>query len=237
MDAPAVAVFDAALIARCDTHGPRYTSYPAAPQFRPDFKAAALRGAIERSNRVAPPRPLSLYVHVPFCMSPCFYCGCNRIITRDTSRSDQYLDYLERELELTAPLFDAGRPVTQLHLGGGTPNFLDVPRTHRLMDMLAGHFHFADPASREFGIETDPRFAGAACIRDLGGMGFNRISIGTQDFALGKLAALVEDGLATIDARAIRVTPRGRYLLRSVAMCFDTYLDVQAAGPRYSRTI
>ncbi|HEX5961484.1 MAG TPA: oxygen-independent coproporphyrinogen III oxidase [Rhodanobacteraceae bacterium] len=202
------AVFDAGLIARYDTHGPRYTSYPTAPQFRADFGPAALRDAIDRSNRATPPRPLSLYVHVPFCMSPCFYCGCNRIITRDLSRSDQYLDYLDRELELTAPLFDPARQVRQLHFGGGTPNFLDLPRMHRLMDALARHFHFAAPGEREFGIEIDPRFADFDYVRELGALGFNRISIGVQDFdpavqaAVNRVQSVAETRAVLEGARA-----------------------------------
>lgn len=202
------AVFDADLIARYDTHGPRYTSYPTALQFRPDFKSTALRAAIERSNHGTAPRPLSLYVHVPFCMSPCFYCGCNRVITRDITRSDQYLDYLECELALTVPLFDPRRPVRQLHFGGGTPNFLDIPRMHRLMKSLARHFHFAEPAEREFGIEIDPRFADFDYVYELGTLGFNRISVGIQDFDPVVQAAVnrvqsVEETRAVLDgARA-----------------------------------
>lgn len=202
------ALFDAKLIARYDARGPRYTSYPTAPQFRPDFKADALRAAIARSNQASPPRPLSVYVHVPFCMSPCFYCGCNRIITRDLTRSDQYLDYLERELTLTAPLFDAAREVQQLHLGGGTPNFLDIPRMRRLMQSLARHFHFAAPSEREFGIEIDPRFADSDYVRALGEFGFNRISVGIQDFDPAVQAAVnrvqsVQETRAVLDgARA-----------------------------------
>lgn len=207
MSGPA-ALFDARLIARYDARGPRYTSYPTAPQFRPDFKADALRAAIARSNQASPPRPLSVYVHVPFCMSPCFYCGCNRIITRDLTRSDQYLDYLERELTLTAPLFDAAREVQQLHLGGGTPNFLDIPRMHRLMESLARHFRFAAPAEREFGIEIDPRFADADYVRALGGFGFNRISVGIQDFdpavqaAVNRIQSVAETRAVLDSARA-----------------------------------
>ncbi len=182
MDHTTDAVFDAGLIARHDTHGPRYTSYPAAPQFGTHFRADALREAIARSNAGAGARPLSLYVHVPFCMSPCFYCGCNRIITRDTARADRYLDYLQHELALTAPLFDAGRVLRQVHFGGGTPNFLDIPRMQRLMGALARHFRWEAADAREFGIEIDPRFADAAYVHALGDMGFNRISVGIQDF-------------------------------------------------------
>ncbi|HET7932417.1 MAG TPA: oxygen-independent coproporphyrinogen III oxidase [Rhodanobacteraceae bacterium] len=174
--------FDAALMARYDVATPRYTSYPTAPQFRADFGEPALRDAIRRSNEEPIPRPLSLYVHVPFCMSPCFYCGCNRVITRDIGKADRYLEYLYHEIELLAPLIDGDRSVRQLHLGGGTPNFLDLPRMTELMDWLAAHFHFSPAHDREYGIEIDPRFADGNYVRGLGELGFNRISVGVQDF-------------------------------------------------------
>ncbi|HEV2679128.1 MAG TPA: coproporphyrinogen III oxidase, partial [Rhodanobacter sp.] len=103
--------FDPALIARYDVAGPRYTSYPTVPQFSADFGEAALREAIRTSNEEPIPRPLSLYVHVPFCMSPCFYCGCNRVITHDLAQADRYLGRLYREIGLIAPLFDRDRQV------------------------------------------------------------------------------------------------------------------------------
>jgi oxygen-independent coproporphyrinogen-3 oxidase len=174
--------FDPALIARYDVAGPRYTSYPTAPQFRAEFDETALRGMIRASNEEPIPRPLSLYVHVPFCMSPCFYCGCNRIITRDRGQADRYLERLYREIELIAPLFDRDRPVRQLHFGGGTPNFLDIGQMGELLESLARHFAFTRAADREFGIEIDPRFADGAYVRGLGELGFNRISVGIQDF-------------------------------------------------------
>jgi oxygen-independent coproporphyrinogen-3 oxidase len=174
--------FDPALMARYDVAAPRYTSYPTAPQFRADFGESALREAIRRSNEEPIPRPLSLYVHVPFCMSPCFYCGCNRVITRDTGKADRYLEYLYHEIELLAPLIDGDRSVRQLHLGGGTPNFLDLPRMAGLMEWLAAHFHFGPAHDREHGIEIDPRFADGDYVRGLGELGFNRISVGVQDF-------------------------------------------------------
>ncbi|HET8898869.1 MAG TPA: oxygen-independent coproporphyrinogen III oxidase [Rhodanobacteraceae bacterium] len=180
--AAASPTFDAALIARYDSAGPRYTSYPTAPQFHTRFGEAELRQAIRVSNEEPIPRPLSLYVHVPFCMSPCFYCGCNRIITRDVAKADRYLERLYREIELTADLFDRDRPVRQLHFGGGTPNFLDISRMGELMESLARHFALAHAGAREFGIEIDPRFADAAYVRGLGELGFNRISVGIQDF-------------------------------------------------------
>ncbi len=178
----AAPTFDPALITRYDSAGPRYTSYPTAPQFRADFDEATLRAVIRASNEEPIPRPLSLYVHVPFCLSPCFYCGCNRVITHDVSKADRYLERLYREIELMAPLFDRDRPVRQLHFGGGTPNFLDLPRMRELMESLARHFSFSHESRREYGIELDPRFADGDYVRGLAELGFNRVSVGIQDF-------------------------------------------------------
>ena len=174
--------FDPDLIARYDGTGPRYTSYPTAPQFHGGFDEAALRAAAKASNDEPMPRALSLYVHVPFCFSPCFYCGCNRVITRDVSKADRYLEQLYREIELAAPMFDRDRSVKQLHFGGGTPNFLDIRRMAELMDSLMRHFSFLHGDDREYGIELDPRFADAGYVRALGRLGLNRVSVGIQDF-------------------------------------------------------
>jgi len=176
------AAFDPGLIARYDVNGPRYTSYPAAPQFHAGFDEAQLRAVAHASNEDPIPRPLSVYVHVPFCLSPCFYCGCTRIITRDRNKSPIYLQRLHREIELTAPLFDRDRSVQQLHFGGGTPNFLDRAQMAELLETLAQHFSFSRDAQREFGIELDPRFCDAEYVRALAPLGFNRVSVGIQDF-------------------------------------------------------
>lgn len=174
--------FDPALVARYDVAGPRYTSYPTSPHFRAEFDAMALRQAIRASNEEPIPRPLSLYVHVPFCMSPCFYCGCNRVITRDAAQASRYLERLYREIELMASLFDRDRTVEQLHFGGGTPNFLDAAQMSELLESLSRHFSFSREPEREYGIEIDPRFADGDYVSSLGQLGFNRISVGIQDF-------------------------------------------------------
>lgn len=174
--------FDPALVARYDVPGPRYTSYPTAPQFHAGFDETAFREAADASNQASSPRPLSLYVHVPFCFSPCFYCGCTRVITRDMTRADPYLDVLRREIALAGSLFDRDRPLLQLHLGGGTPNFLDAPRMARLVAALEGHFSYRRDGVREYGIEIDPRYADGRYVRDLAALGFNRLSVGIQDF-------------------------------------------------------
>ena len=197
--------FDATLIARYDVAGPRYTSYPPVPQFRPTFDEHALRNVIRQSNEEPIPRLLSLYVHVPFCSSPCFYCGCNRIITSDKSQSGRYLERLYREIEMLAPLFDRDRLVRQLHLGGGTPNFFDIRSMGELMESLARHFSFSSDSAREYGIEVDPRFADVAYMHGLGELGFNRLSVGVQDFnpevqrAVNRIQS-VEETRTVIDA-------------------------------------
>ena len=174
--------FDTELLRRYDTPGPRYTSYPTAPAFGADFSAAKLREQATRTNQEPIPRPLSIYVHVPFCFSPCFYCGCNRIITRDFSRAVPYLQRLAREAELIAPWFDRDRQVVQVHLGGGTPNFLTPEQIFELMESLRGHFPLTTQANRDFSIELDPRFLRVGDIACYAAIGFSRASFGVQDF-------------------------------------------------------
>ena len=142
--------FDADLLRRYDRPGPRYTSYPTAPQFGSHFNEAMLRDYIRRSNTEPIPRQLSLYVHVPYCFSPCFYCGCNRIITRDLAKGRTYLERLIREIEEVGRLFDRDRDVMQLHLGGGTPNFLRPGDLRELIDSVGRHFHLSSSARRDF---------------------------------------------------------------------------------------
>ncbi len=174
--------FSADLLRRHDRPGPRYTSYPTAPQFSTSFGEQALREVALASNGDPIPRRLSLYVHVPFCNSPCFYCGCNRIITRDTARGEAYLVRLYREIGLAAPLFDRDREVIQLHFGGGTPNFLSPAQLHEVVETLRSHFRFSDADERDISIELDPRFVNASDIAELARAGFNRASFGVQDF-------------------------------------------------------
>ena len=170
-------LFSSELLRRYDRPGPRYTSYPTAPQFTAGFGEAALREAALASNGDPIPRRLSLYVHVPFCFSPCFYCGCNRIITRDLSRSGTYLTRLYREIDLTSALFDRDREVIQVHFGGGTPNFLSPAQLGELLDSLRRHFHFSDSPERDISIEIDPRFVSSADIAAMGKLGFNRAAV------------------------------------------------------------
>ena len=179
---PELPVLDTKLLERYDRPGPRYTSYPAAPQFTTAFGAAELREHAARSNRRAGPRPLSLYVHVPFCFSPCFYCGCNRLITRDTSKGVRYVQQLRQEIALAAPLFDREREVLQLHLGGGTPNFLGAATLAQLLESLGEAFNLSRSPTRDFSIELDPRTVPPDYAPALAQLGFNRVSLGVQDF-------------------------------------------------------
>jgi len=196
--------FDARLLRRYDVKGPRYTSYPTAVQFTDRFGVSEYRQAVTSSNEVPVPKPLSVYVHIPFCASPCFYCGCTRIITRDPQKARLYLERLHSEIEWQSELFARGRKVEQLHFGGGTPTFLDMGQMENLMAMLDRHFTLAHDDSREFSIEIDPRTVQTDTIERLAEMGFNRISLGVQDFdphvqeAVNRIQS-VESTLAVID--------------------------------------
>ena len=168
-------IWDFDLIQKYNQSGPRYTSYPTALEFSEnyhddDFKVAAAR---------YPDRPLSLYIHIPFCHKLCYFCACNKIITRHQHKVDIYLDYLEREITQRAPLFK-NRLVTQIHWGGGTPTYLDEAQSSRLMGLLREHFTVSDEA--EISIEMDPREVDLSMLNHLRNIGFNRISMGIQDF-------------------------------------------------------
>jgi oxygen-independent coproporphyrinogen-3 oxidase len=174
--------FDADLVRRYDRPGPRYTSYPTAVQFHDGFREAEYRAAAARTNGATPPAPLSLYVHVPFCASPCFYCGCTKVITRSREQAENYLTRLYREIELQAELFDRERVVDQLHFGGGTPTFLNPWQLEDLLKKLDWHFKLRQDNQREFSIEIDPRTCELDTIDLLARAGVNRMSLGIQDF-------------------------------------------------------
>ncbi|WP_018880562.1 oxygen-independent coproporphyrinogen III oxidase [Thioalkalivibrio sp. ALE30] len=175
-------VFDPEILRRYDVSGPRYTSYPTAPQFHEGFDDRAYADAAQATNGADPARPLSLYVHVPFCDTVCFYCACNKVITGNYQRAQRYLAYLEREAALQGELFDAERTVGQLHFGGGTPTYLGDEDLRLVMALLGRHFRLDASAAREFSIEIDPRAVRPGTIPLLGELGFNRISLGVQDF-------------------------------------------------------
>ena len=172
--------FDTDLIVRYGGRGPRYTSYPTALQFSEELGADDYRENAIASN--ASGVPLSLYVHIPFCHTLCYYCGCNKIVTRNQDRVDRYMEMLYREIEMQSELFDKGRKIEQLHFGGGTPTYLENNQLDDLMAKLRDAFTFDESDNREFSIEVDPRTVDEDGIRHLAKLGFNRLSLGIQDF-------------------------------------------------------
>ena len=172
--------FDPSLIRRYDRMGPRYTSYPTARQFESPFDTQRYLYEVAGSNADPIPRDLSLYLHLPFCASPCFYCGCTRLISRDPEQPVRYLQRLLHEAALQGALFDRDRLVRQLHLGGGTPTQFNDEQLHALWHGLREHFSFAPKL--EASIEVDPRTVTPARMLALAELGFNRVSFGIQDF-------------------------------------------------------
>jgi oxygen-independent coproporphyrinogen III oxidase len=170
------------LLRRYDVSGPRYTSYPTADRFVEAFTAADYAQALtqRRSGAAALALPLSLYIHIPFCESLCYYCACNKIITKHHDKAAEYLRYLSREVDLHTQHIGSGQVVSQLHLGGGTPTFLSDMELRELMTMLRRNFAFAPGG--EYSIEVDPRTVDAKRLDTLAELGFNRLSFGVQDF-------------------------------------------------------
>ncbi len=173
-------VVDRALLAKYDRPGPRYTSYPTAPHFTEEFDSAAYQAEIVRSNRDEADRPLSLYMHLPFCDTLCYYCGCNVVVTTRRERLEPYLLHLKEEIKRVAEQIAPGRVVTQLQWGGGTPTYLSPEQIRDLMATIRSHFTF-DPAL-EAGVELDPRECTLEHLSALVESGFNRASMGIQDF-------------------------------------------------------
>lgn len=174
-------VFDEALIGRFDINGPRYTSYPTADRFSDAFTLNDAKDFLTKRAQ-NPKRALSLYFHIPFCSTICFYCACNKIATKDHSTSSVYLDYVAKELALHEPFLttDAARAVEQLHWGGGTPTFLSHNEIRQLMALTQKHFRLQK--NGEYSIEVDPRKVSVETVALLGELGFNRMSVGVQDF-------------------------------------------------------
>ena len=182
MNAPTAAPLTPELLRRHDVAGPRYTSYPTADRFVEAFGSDDYVRALQqrRSGAAAMVLPLSLYVHVPFCESLCYYCACNKIITRHHDRAAEYLRYLAREVDLHTAQLGTGQVVSQLHLGGGTPTFLSDAELRELMAMLKRSFTLAPGG--EYSIEVDPRTIDVTRLDTLAELGFNRLSFGVQDF-------------------------------------------------------
>ena len=173
---------DPKLVARYRGSGPRYTSYPTALHFSDEFTVGEYQKHALRSNEVLNPRPLSLYVHIPFCQSLCYYCACNKVITRNANRVNRYMDNLYEEISMQAALFDDDRIVEQIHFGGGTPTYLSDRQLRELMAHLRDEFNLHTGGEREFAIEVDPRSVTTHSISALAEIGFNRLSLGIQDF-------------------------------------------------------
>ena len=170
------------LLTRFDVPGPRYTSYPTADRFVEAFSQADLHQALDLRNQGLGQknRPLSIYVHIPFCESLCYYCACNKIITKHHEKAEPYLRYLAKEIELYTSSIGMGQTVSQLHLGGGTPTFLSNDELRELMSMLKRSFSFV--AGGEYSVEVDPRTVDETRLALLFELGFNRLSFGVQDF-------------------------------------------------------
>ncbi|WP_371133738.1 oxygen-independent coproporphyrinogen III oxidase, partial [Methylotenera sp.] len=168
------------MLQKYDVSGPRYTSYPTADRFVEAFTEESYKLALEQRRVAGATLPLSIYVHIPFCESLCFFCACNKIVTKHHERSVEYLRYLNREIDLHIEHLGAGQTISQLHLGGGSPTFFSDDELSELMTMLKRNFVFAP--NGEYSIEVDPRTVNEARLQHLSELGFNRLSFGVQDF-------------------------------------------------------
>ena len=169
------------LLDRYANSGPRYTSYPTVKQFHSGFNENHFQAMAAHTNEDLVPKPLSLYLHIPFCKTVCFYCACNKIVTANQQHAVKYLSYLQREIAMVSSLFDADRQINQLHLGGGTPTYLTADQLASLMDHLRQNFSLREDDLGDYSIEIDPRQFGHHTVADLRRLGFNRLSIGMQD--------------------------------------------------------
>jgi oxygen-independent coproporphyrinogen-3 oxidase len=174
--------FDAGLISRLSKSGPRYTSYPTADRFTESFGYRDYLHAVADRRTRGNARPLSLYLHIPFCDTVCYYCACNKIVTKNREKAATYLAYLKREVAMQGALFAGMNEVEQLHFGGGTPTYLSDAQMGELMDHLRRCFRFTPDAMGEYSIEVDPRTVSVERVHSLRAQGFNRISLGVQDF-------------------------------------------------------
>jgi len=224
--------WDTDLIRRYDQAGPRYTSYPTAVQFHPGIGQFDLLHALRDSRKAL--RPLSLYVHIPFCAHICYYCACNKVITKDRGRALPYLEKLEREVEIIGRHLDQQQRVEQLHLGGGTPTFLSHDELRQLMGRLREHFNLLDDDSGDYSIEIDPREADWSTMGLLRELGFNRVSLGVQDLdpavqrAVNRLQTLEETRAIVEAARTLQ--------FRSVNIDLIYGLPLQTPE-RFARTV
>ncbi|MDQ6966206.1 MAG: radical SAM protein, partial [Mariprofundaceae bacterium] len=173
-------LFNLELIHKYDKAGPRYTSYPTAPMFHTGINGASYATSLDNAANVD--GPLSIYLHVPFCDTVCYYCGCNKVVTKQRERAVPYVEALLKEIDMLADRVGNKRTVSQLHWGGGTPTFLSETQIRSIMTRLRERFTFADDTNGEFGIEIDPRECDGDMVHVLREAGFNRMSMGVQDF-------------------------------------------------------
>jgi oxygen-independent coproporphyrinogen-3 oxidase len=197
----AINSFPVELITKYGLAGPRYTSYPTALQFHEGFDVDAYVRHVQNTNDDLIPRPLSLYVHLPFCHELCYYCACNKKVTRNSARAELYLGHLRKEIEMQGALFDRDRQVVQLHFGGGTPTYHTDQQLRDLVNSLSSNFFLSRSPSREFSIEIDPRTVDENRVGFLSEIGFNRISMGIQDFdpAVQKAVNRIQDEDKTLN--------------------------------------
>lgn len=182
MTTAASVLFDADSMHRYDRSGPRYTSYPTAQQFGEGIAPNAYEWAAATSRGARDKQALAAYIHIPFCFSPCFYCGCNKIVTHHLDRIDNYVRHLLAEILLRSRYFDRNRVIDQMHFGGGTPTILPNKLLIEIIDRLDQEFQLTMAEDRDYSIEIDPRGTDQAKLRMLAALGFNRISLGVQDF-------------------------------------------------------
>ncbi len=232
--------FVLSLIKRYDHAGPRYTSYPTALELHEGFTEINYRQQVEQSNAVG--GPLSLYFHIPFCDTVCYYCACNKIITNNRKHAEPYLHNLYQEIALQGRLFDSKRIINQLHWGGGTPTFLTAEQMQKLMDVTRQYFNLRDDDKGEYSIEIDPRAADDQTIPLLRNLGFNRISLGVQDFDTNVQKAVnriqtEQETFAVMDAarelgfRSISIDLIYGLPLQTVASFAKTLDKILAASP------
>lgn len=234
--------FDAQILRKMNQLGPRYTSYPTADRFHAQFGIGEYVNAVIERSEMGGRRPLSLYIHIPFCDTICYYCACNKVVTKNRSKLAIYLEYLKREISAQAHLFAGMNHIEQLHFGGGTPTYLSDAQMDELMAFLKQHFQFADDSSGEYSIEVDPRTVTPERVASLRRQGFNRLSLGVQDFdpAVQKAVNRIqpkEETLAIIDAarkagfRSVSIDLIYGLPLQSVASMTQTLDQVIAASP------
>ena len=207
-------LFHEDLINRYDRPGPRYTSYPPATEFHDGITEQDYRQWARQSNEEPIPKPLSLYFHIPFCSSICYYCACNKVITKRKEKAEPYLQDLFREIEIQASLFDSDREVRQLHWGGGTPGFLSQEHSEQLMDKIKRHFAVRTGVGNEYSIELDPRVVEKGGIAHLRRLGFNRISLGVQD--LDEKVQIAVNRIQSLELTRAVIDDARRHAFRSI---------------------